>query len=138
MIFRIDPLSSQPVFEQLAWQVKQAIARGELVAGDKLPSVRDIATEVRVNPNTVVRALDQLERDRVIVRRQGAGCFITPPSHELSNQARHEQLDGLLEKVVTEAFHLGFQPDAIRAALDAALLRIRFDDSKHSPRKGDT
>lgn len=136
MIFRIDPLSSQPVFEQLAWQVKQAIARGELGAGDKLPSVRDIATEVRVNPNTVVRALDQLERDRVIVRRQGAGCFISPPSNELSNRARHEQLETLLEKVVTEAFHLGFQPDAIRAALEAALRRVRFDDTGSSTRKG--
>ena len=76
MLFRVDPLSPDPIFEQLAFQVKGAIARGELGPGDRLPSVRELAREVGVNPNTVVRTYETLEAERVIVRKQGAGTFV--------------------------------------------------------------
>ncbi len=126
MILRIDPQSAEPIFEQIAFQVKATVARGQVEAGYKLPSVRELARELSINPNTVVRAYDVLEKDGVIVRRKGAGCFTTGRGSELAAPRKREQLRELLQRAATEAFHLGFTPDDIRTALDRALERLQF------------
>jgi GntR family transcriptional regulator len=135
MLIRIDPFAATPVFEQIVFQVKTAVARGDLEPGDKLPSVREIAKDIAVNPNTVVRALEALERDRVIVRRQGAGCFVAPPSSDLTVKARQRQLDEALDRVVTEAFHLGLTARDVRSAVDDALKRIVLPPGGSSNRR---
>lgn len=128
MILRVDPHSPEPIFEQIVYQVKRAVARGELRDGDRLPSVRELARDLTVNPNTIVRALEVLARDGVVVRRQGAGTFVTGRGgDELAERVRTERLDALLRRAVTEAFHLGFDAAAIRAALDAALADLHFE-----------
>lgn len=122
MMLRVDPRSAEPIFEQLVYQVKRAVARGELAEGDRLPSVREIARELTVNPNTVVRAIEVLARDGVVVRRQGAGTFVAGRGgDELAPAVRRERLAALLRRTVTEAYHLGFDADAIRMALDRSL-----------------
>ena len=129
VVIRIDPSSPEPLFEQVVFAVKQAVARGAAQAGDKLPSVRELARELAINPNTVVRAYDELERDGVIVRRRGAGCFLTGGGavDQLADAERQRQLDELLRRATTEAFHLGFRPEDLRAALERSLAEIRFD-----------
>ena len=127
MFIRIDPQSAEPIFEQIVFQVKGAVARGDVAAGDKLPSVRQLARDVAVNPNTVVRAYEVLERDGIIVRRQGAGCFVKQTADDaLTDDAKRAQLDALMERTVTEAFHLGSRAREIRAALSRALDAVRF------------
>jgi GntR family transcriptional regulator len=123
----VDIHSGQPIFEQIAFAVKDAVARGELVAGAQLPSVRELAQDLSVNPNTVVRAYELLTRDGVVVRRQGAGCFVTGRSSALSGRHRRKQLDELAIRMVTEAFHLGFQADDVREAMEQALGNVRFE-----------
>lgn len=130
MIFRIDPLSAEPIAAQVAFQVKGAVARGELRDGSQLPSVRELARELAVNPNTVVRAYDSLEHDGVIRRRQGAGCFVTGETSDRSRGQRHKQLRELVNRTVTEAFHLGFAPTEIREAIDRSLKGIQFNKRK--------
>lgn len=132
MLLRLDPLSSTPVYEQLAQQVKELVAKGHLQTGDRLPSVRELARDTAVNPNTIVRTLELLERDRVIVRRQGSGCFVAPRTTEEVTPAQEDQLSGLAAHVVTEAFHLGFDASAIRAAVNSALDEIDFKKRKRS------
>lgn len=127
MQIRIDPQSAEPIFAQIAFAVKNAVARGTAAAGDRLPSVRELARELAINPNTVVRAYEQLERDGVLVRRQGAGCFLTGRGSELGGPQRRRQLDDLLRRAATEAFHLGFRAEEVRAALDRSLERLQFD-----------
>jgi len=107
--------------------VKTAVARGELTAGHKLPSVRELARELAINPNTVVRAYEALERDGVVVRRQGAGCFVTGRGSELAGAERRRQLQDLLRRAATTAFHLGFSAADVRTALEQSLDRLRFD-----------
>jgi len=126
LLIRVDPQSAEPIFEQIVYQVKGAVARGELAQGAKLPSVRFLAREISVNPNTVVRAYEHLESDGLIVRRQGAGCFINLSAETLPKDARAEQLDTLMERTVTEAFHVGAKPREIRAALSRALDALKF------------
>lgn len=132
MLFQLDPHDPAPIFEQLAHQVKLAVARGDLQGGDKLPSVRELARQVGVNPNTVIRAFDELAHGGVIVRRQGSGCFISERESSLSESERHRQLDELVERAVTEAHHLGFRPADIRRALEATLKDFRKGRSRKS------
>src|SRR3954449_3242492 len=115
MFLRVDLSSAEPLFEQIAFAVKDAVARGDLAQGAKLPSVRELAQELSINPNTVVRAYEALERDGVVNRRQGAGCFVTGRASNLNGRERKKQLCELATRTVTEGHHLGFSPDEIRA-----------------------
>jgi GntR family transcriptional regulator len=124
MFLRVDLASAEPLFEQIAFAVKEQVARGELAPGDKLPSVRELAQELSINPNTVVRAYEALERDGVVTRRQGAGCFVTGRASTLNGRERKRQLAELVLRTVTEGHHLGFAPDEIRGAVEDALLRL--------------
>lgn len=130
MLLRVDPHRGPPVFEQIVFGVKRAIAEGQLADGDRLPSVREWARELAVNPNTVVRALEVLARDGVIVRRQGAGCFVTSGAPALNGRARREKLAELVQRAVTEAFHLGFDADQIRAAVERGLGNVTFETER--------
>ena len=121
MLLRLDPLSAEPIFEQIVFQVKAQVARGTLRAADKLPSVRELAKELAINPNTVARAYQALESQDVIVRRQGSGCFVTGNTSALKLESRKKQLDQLIHRAVTEAFHLGFGADELRSALEKRL-----------------
>ena len=126
MLIRIDPQSAEPLFEQVVFAVKAAVARGEAKAGEQLPSVRELARELAINPNTVVRAYEVLERDGVIVRRQGAGCFLTGRGSDLAATERRKQLVDLLRRAATEAFHLGFPAADIEKALRQCLDEMQF------------
>lgn len=128
MLLRIDPAASQPIFEQIGDRVKEAVAGGRLAPGDRLPSVRELAKELSINPNTVTRAYQALEQDGVILRRQGAGCFVSDRRSTLRDAERKRRLREAARRAVTEAFHLGFGEAEIQAAVEAELDRLRFPD----------
>lgn len=130
MLIRVDPTSAEPLFEQVVFAVKSAVARGAAEPGEKLPSVRELARDLGINPNTVVRAYEVLERDGVIVRRQGAGCFLTGSGSDLAATERRRQLQELLQRAATEAFHLGFTAADIEKALRQCLEQIDFAAGK--------
>jgi GntR family transcriptional regulator len=121
VLLRVDTRSRVPLFQQIVFEVKAQLARGEIAAGDRLPSVRELARELTINPNTVVRAYELLESEGVIVRRQGAGCFVTGRESTLAAEQRSARLDELVQQLVIEAHHLGFEPDAVRRALERTL-----------------
>jgi GntR family transcriptional regulator len=130
VIIRIDPRSAEPLFTQVVFAVKSAVAKGSAKAGDCLPSVRELARELAINPNTVVRAYEVLERDGVLVRRQGAGCFLTGRGSELASSERRKQLQELLRRAATEAFHLGFSAEDVKKALAQSLDELQFDPKR--------
>ena len=130
MLLRIHPLSPEPIFEQVVFQVKSAVARGELASGDKLPSVRELAKKLTINPNTVARAYEALEMQGVIVRRQGSGCFVTGEPSGLRADQRRKKLDQLLDRTVTEAFHLGADAAEVRTALERHLKSQELPDGR--------
>lgn len=134
MFLRIDPHSEEPVFEQIAYAVKQAVARGELADGERLPSVRELARELTINPNTVVHAYELLARDGVVTRRQGAGCFISGRPVAVADGERRRRLDEVVDKAVTTAFHLGFSADDVRRALEAKLRTVQLGPKRREAR----
>ncbi|MCK6445481.1 MAG: GntR family transcriptional regulator [Planctomycetes bacterium] len=121
MNLRIDPASPEPIFEQIVFRVKNAVAQGELGGGDRLPSVRELARDLAINPNTVARAYETLEAAGVIVRRQGAGCFVSERGSGLATSERRRRLDELVDRLVTEGFHLGYGARELRDALSERL-----------------
>lgn len=97
--FVLDPRSGVPVYRQIIDQVLGAIAAGKLRAGNQLPTVRQLAVDLAINPNTVVRAYRELEIREILATQQGTGTFVTdkkPPVDELERQRRVGQLVGEL------------------------------------------
>ncbi|HEX5051891.1 MAG TPA: GntR family transcriptional regulator [Planctomycetota bacterium] len=133
MIIRIDARSAEPLFEQVVFAVKSAVAKGGAAAGERLPSVRELARDLAINPNTVMRAYEVLERDGVVVRRQGAGCFLTGRGSELATGERKKQLVDLLRRASTEAFHLGFTAAEVKKALAESLEELQFHSKRSQP-----
>ncbi|EHS59729.1 MULTISPECIES: GntR family transcriptional regulator [Paenibacillus] len=76
---------SQPLYEQVLNQVRSSIAKGEIEMGSKMPSVRDLAQELRMNPNTVMRAYQELERDGLTEKRRGLGTYVTSSSERINS-----------------------------------------------------
>jgi GntR family transcriptional regulator len=126
MEFQCDPTSRVPIYRQLMEQVRQAIARGRLRSGSRLPSVRVLSRELVVNPNTVARAYTELEREGVLNTRQGLGVFVAEPQGELSGTARRERLAAALDRFLTEAVHLGFSADDVMSAVAKRIRGFQF------------
>ena len=104
----VDTSSREPIYRQLAAQVREAVARGRLSPGEKLPSVRELSRALVVNPNTIARAYTELEREGVLHTRQGMGVFVAKPSCDLTKPAKRKKLEELLDGLLTEAVYLGF------------------------------
>ncbi len=121
MFSHIDPRSPTPIYAQIADRIRVAVASGELSAGDGLPSVRVLATRLRVNPATVVQAYRELERDRIVEMRQGAGTYVTDVATETRSRDRAAAAQRAVRKMLTEAARLGLTPADLRAALDREL-----------------
>lgn len=125
MWYHIDPSSGTPIYRQLADQVRQAVASGVLRAGDRLPSVRDLAVELAVNPNTIAKAYQELEREGVIETPRGRGSFIADRDHIASEEERLRQFTEAAEKLVADAYRLRIGSD--RAA---AVFRERIAEAE--------
>lgn len=108
MEFQIATSDREPIYRQLATQIREGIARGRLKCGDKLPSVRELSRTLVVNPNTIARAYTELERDGVLNTRQGKGVFIAKLAPELTKSARKRRLTDQIDALLTEAVHLGY------------------------------
>lgn len=113
MGWHISTASRLPIYQQLAQQIREAIARGELRPEASLPSVRQLSRELVVNPNTVARAYTELEREGLLVSRPGRGIFVALPRNDLTRAARDRRLTEQLDRWLTEAVNLGYSADEV-------------------------
>jgi GntR family transcriptional regulator len=127
MVIRVDPGLGEPLFQQLVAAVKRDVATGALRPGDRLPSVRDLARELVVNPNTIAKAYQALEAEGVTLSRRGAGTFVAERSVVLKSQERKRRFREAVEAALADAVHLGLTAEEVRGAFDAALRKFRFD-----------
>jgi len=114
---QIDPRSPTPLYAQIATRVRLAVAAGTLRPGDALPSVRQLATRLRVNPATVVQAYRELEVEGFVELRQGAGTFVREVKPERRAGERAHQAVSLVRRMVAEAGRLGVSIDELHAAI---------------------
>lgn len=121
MEFELDPRSPVPLYEQIAARFRLAIAAEDLGDGDGLPSVRKLASTLRVNPSTVVQAYRDLERDGWVETRHGAGTFVVERDESVRAEERAAQARALVRGLVAEARHAGLPLDAVRDAIEEEL-----------------
>jgi len=106
--FAIDLHSGVPVYRQLIDQVRSGIASGSLTAGDQLPTVRQLAVDLAINPNTVMRAYRELELGGLLETHQGTGTFITKKKLERKSPDRDRQLGQMAGEFAARAGAAGF------------------------------
>ena len=109
--FRLDLHSGVPVYRQLIDQVLGGIASGVLQGGNQLPTVRQVAVDLSINPNTVVRAYRELEIRGVLETQQGTGTFISHQKVERDEVERRRQLNQIVSEFVARAGAAGFTLD---------------------------
>jgi GntR family transcriptional regulator len=104
---QIDPRSGLPVYRQMMDQIKYYIASGTLTTGDQLPSVRELAQALSVNPTTVVKAYTELEHEQVIELRHGKGAFVTAHPGRFSAREKEKVLRRMARQLAVEAGQMG-------------------------------
>ncbi len=123
-IFTVDPRSGVPVYLQLVDQVKRAVALGTLASGEQLPTVKQLAADLTINPNTVARVYRELERDEVIETSPGRGSFVRGNSN--APTARRTLRDVAMQSIsqaVREARTIGLNHDEIEELFRRAVGR---------------
>jgi len=121
MFLRIERGSSTPLSRQLYEQIAALCTSGSLQAGDRLPSVRALAQELTVNPNTILRVYERLAADGLIEMRHGEGSFVAGNALRRKLEKQRRQCRDELARVVRRALLLGFSAAELHALLDQAL-----------------
>ena len=124
MFLDVNPHNGLAVYDQIVRQVKFAIAQGALAAGELAPSVRELAKELAINPNTVARAYRELQDEGVLEAVRGTGLAVTGEARRMCQQQRKQLLAQRLALVLGEALAAGLDADEVRKLCDAELVRL--------------
>ena len=119
MRLRVRPDSDVPIYEQIVSQLVFAVAAGDVPPGELVPSVRDLAQQLLVNPNTVARAFQELERGGVLEARRGLGMAVTPDAPKLCRVRRQGIVRAKLHDALREAAAAGLSPAEVHELVDA-------------------
>lgn len=114
MLINVDFNSGEPVTRQVVAQIKWMVATGHLAVGEKLPSVRELASQLKVNPTTVSRIYSELSAEDVIVLRQGQGAFVSSRPSMINRAEAKKQVRELIRRMLSEAVRLGLSHDDIQ------------------------
>lgn len=120
MILHLNPNSGLPVYRQMVQQLRERIASGQLPAQTQLPSVRDLSAQLRINPLTVAKAYQILERDGLVEFRRGQGTFVASNAKTLSWSEQQKLIQPAIEQVVSEAIHLGLSETQLKRLISQA------------------
>ena len=111
--FTLDPKSGVPYYKQIILQIEMAIADGRLETGEQLPTVRGLAVELQINPNTVARAYNELEIREIVTTQQGTGTFISNKRVEIDDVERERVFSEISRGFIAKAASYGFSIDQI-------------------------
>jgi GntR family transcriptional regulator len=122
--------SDEPIYVQIVEQISEAIAKGHLSPGDKLPAVRKLASELVINPNTVARAYTILEQSSLVTTKTGSGTFVADPKLRAKDASDVNILTDRMDSIISRSLNLGLETEDIIAMLKSRLLK--FAKSKKS------
>ena len=128
LMLQIATGDPRPISRQIVDGVRRAIAAGELAPGAQLPSVRGLATQLSINPNTVAKAYAELSAEGWLESRQGLGLYVAPPRQRLSHDEREKRMDEAVSRFVHDVIALDYPADE-------AVARIEMELSAFAPRK---
>ncbi|SFC22396.1 GntR family transcriptional regulator [Clostridium uliginosum] len=110
-MLRVDPRSSTPIYKQIEFRIKELILKGALKSGEKLPSVREMAVLLTINPNTISKAYGNLEREGIIETLRGKGTFITANYKGSVDEKKMEYIREVLKTIILEASYSGIDKE---------------------------
>jgi GntR family transcriptional regulator len=129
MHIQLDFRSGQPIYIQIVEQIRQMVVNGELRPGDQLPTVRQLAADLRVNFNTVARAYRLLDEAGLISTQHGRGTYVwEAPSDESLQRLRWQGLEGLMKHCILEALRLGYSKSEIHQAFEQQVMMVKESD----------
>ena len=131
-MLRIDPRSSTPIYEQIELGVKELILKGALKYGEKLPSVREMASILTINPNTISKAYGELEREGIIETLRGKGTFITDNYKGKVDEKKMEYISDELKKLILEASYGGINKEEFMKLTLQIFSELGVDDNDRS------
>jgi GntR family transcriptional regulator len=142
MEIRIAPNNTEPIYLQIIYSIKNQVATGRLKPGEQLPTVRMLATDLLINPNTVARAYEILDAEGVITTQRGRGTFVREhPDDVHLTRVRKDQLKAMMDNLVNNALSLGYPAEEIRLAFEIELahweLQRRTTTASHHKRLAD-
>jgi GntR family transcriptional regulator len=132
ILFSIDPRSSSPIYEQIIAAIKESIIKGILQPGDKLPSVRELASMLTTNPNTVSKAYAELERLKIIETLRGRGTFVSLDYKPKLEEDKMARLKEDLKKVLMDAHYLGIKKSEITEIMEELYNELSGDSNGRS------
>jgi GntR family transcriptional regulator len=131
MQIHIQAQDGVPIYLQVMQQIKYLVASGRLEPGEELPSIRALAEQLLVNPNTIARAYRELEVAGVVEKRRTAGTYVAETGSPLARKERLKLLKERIDQLLVEAFQMGFDLDEVLKLVQQSELAAR------NPRKGD-
>jgi GntR family transcriptional regulator len=133
--FQINPNSGVPVYRQMIDQVKYYIASETFKPGDQLPSIRELAQKLAINPTTVVRVYSDLEHEGIIEMRHGKGAFVTDSGHHMSAAERERILRKLARHLAVEAVQMGASAGQVLKVVREELADLHETEELEPPLK---
>jgi GntR family transcriptional regulator len=131
MQIHIQAQDGVPIYLQVMQQIKYLVASGRLEPGEELPSIRALAEQLLVNPNTIARAYRELEVAGVVEKRRTAGTYVAETGSPLARKERLKLLKERVDQLLVEAFQMGFELDEVLKLVQQSELAVR------NPKKGD-
>jgi GntR family transcriptional regulator len=123
MLFRLNPSSGLPLYLQLMEQIRHAIETGALQGGDQLPTIRKVAEDLVMNPNTVVRAYRELQHEGIVELKHGSGAYV---SESVGGQAKvTRKAQTIVQSALERLADLGLTDDEVRRLVDNELVQFR-------------
>jgi GntR family transcriptional regulator len=128
MQIQINNASDRPVYQQIIDHIKRDIALDRLKCGEKLPTVRRLAAQIAINPNTIAKAYRQLEQEGIIVTRPGTGAFVTDANTTLSLSVRRKIICEDIERLIVEAIHMQIDREVLVRWFGERIEKFKFAD----------
>jgi GntR family transcriptional regulator len=120
-LFHVRPQSGEPIYEQLVRQIKHAITTGALKSGNRMPTVRELAAQLVVNPNTIARAYRELEQAGLLESTVGRGTFVKFSPPRLFREERRKRLQPYIDQLIAEGRALNFSSKELQEQLEESL-----------------
>lgn len=121
MFFVIDPTGDTPIYQQIVRQIKLAVADGDLVGGQMVPSVRQLSKELAINPNTIARAYQDLQTDKVLQPLRGRGMIVRRDAVTRCTKARNDLVAQGVRRALADALAGGMTSDELRTVFETEL-----------------
>ena len=128
MRIKLDHHSGEAIYRQIVEQVKYQIACGRLIDGEKLPSIRSLANELKINPRTVVKAYEELKASGQCVMRQGQGVFVSCSS-DSSKKERDKVITELSQRLLAESYRVGATKEEVLEIINKVAQEMERKDS---------